>query len=410
MALIGYITGQAAWASSLRFRDYRILWASTFLFAVGWGMENVALGWLVLDLTDSPFMVGLSMAARLVPFLFLGLPSGAIADRVDRRVFLSLFTAGGGIPTALLAVLLLADAAHVFQVMFITVAIGCFFAFNMTFRQAYTYDIVGQRLALNGLSLGMVAHHIGGVFGALSAGAIIPTLGVGNQYLAIAASYLVGGAVLMATGAPAHVSPRSRQPVLASLAETFRIIRGNRILLILMVLTGVTEMFGFSHLTLLPVFARDVLGVGAGGLAFMIAAWRTGGMLGLLALAALGDYRHKGKLMFGTVIAFGLGQMLLSVPLNIYLFLAFLAIINGSGMAADTLYKTLMQENVPDEQRGRAMGSWVFSLGASPVGHMGIGGVAGVLGAPAALLVNGGMLALVNVAFALGFPRIRNLE
>ena len=410
MALIGYITGQATWASSLRFRDYRILWASTFLFAVGWGMENVALGWLVLELTDSPFMVGLSMAARLIPFLFLGFPSGAIADRVDRRVFLSLFTAGGGIPTALLALLLLADAAHVFQVMLVTVAIGCFFAFNMTFRQAYTYDIVGPQLALNGLSLGMVAHQTGGVIGALSAGVIIPTLGVGNQYLAIAACYLVGGAVLMATGAPAHVSPPSRQSVLANMAETFRIIRGNRILLMLMVLTGVTELFGFSHLTLLPVFARDVLGVGAGGLAFMIAAWRAGGMLGLLALAALGDYRHKGMLVLCTVIAFGLGQMLLSVPLNIYLFLAILAIINAGGMAADTLYKTLMQENVPDEQRGRAMGSWVFSLGASPLGHIGIGGVAGVLGAPGAVLINGGMLALINTAFTLGFPRIRRLE
>jgi hypothetical protein len=79
-------------------------------------------------------------------------------------------------------------------------------------------------------------------------------------------------------------------------------------------------------------------------------------------------------------------------------------------MSVDTLYKTLMQSNVPDEQRGRAMGSWVLSIGVAPVGHMGVGGLAGALGAQGALLVNGAALAGISLAAAIGLPKIRRLE
>ena len=113
--------------------------------------------------------------------------------------------------------------------------------------------------------------------------------------------------------------------------------------------------------------------------------------------------------MLGLAFGFGAGMMLFSWATNLLVFLLVLAVINACAMAVDTLYKTLMQENVTDEQRGRAMGSWVLSVGAAPVGHVGIGGLAGVLGAPGALLVNGAVLSIVSLTVVAGLPRIRRL-
>ena len=113
--------------------------------------------------------------------------------------------------------------------------------------------------------------------------------------------------------------------------------------------------------------------------------------------------------MFGLAFGFGAGMMLFPLATNLLVFLLVLAVVNACAMAVDTLYKTLMQENVTDEQRGRAMGSWVLSVGVAPVGHLGIGGLAGVLGALGALLVNGAVLSFVSLATVAGLPRIRRL-
>ena len=374
------------------------------------GMEHVALGWLVLELTDSPFMVGLASAARMAPFFFLGILSGAVADRVDRRVLLRFLAAAASIVAAALALLLVAEAAQVWHVMVLAVAMGCVWAFTMTLRQAYTYDIVGPELALNGLSLNALSQRTGGVAGAIMAGAIIATLGVGAQYLAVSASYLAGGAVLLAVRDVGQSAATGQESVLRGVLGYIELIRGNRTLMILMLLAAATEVFGFTHQSLLPVFARDVLGVGAVGLGVMSAVRQGGGIIGLLFLASLGDFRRKGLLMFAAAVGFGLGQMAFSLATSIFVFVAVLAFVNACASVADTLYKTLMQRNVPNEQRGRAMGSWVLSIGTAPAGHLGVGAMAGALGAPGALLINGGILTFIGLTTAIGLPRIRRLS
>ena len=410
MALTGFLHGHAAWAASFQFRDFRLLWGSTLLQSLGMGMEHVALGWLVLELTDSPFMVGLASAARMAPFFFLGILSGAVADRVDRRVFLRFLASGAAVIAVLMAALLVTDVARVWHVMALAVAMGCIWAFTMTLRQAYTYDVVGPEYALNGLALNSLSQRVGGVAGALMAGAIIATLGVGAQYLAVSASYLAGGLVLLAVRGVGRAAATEHQPVLRSVVGYVQLIKGNHTLMILMLLAAATEVFGFTHQSLLPVFARDELHVGAVGLGVMSAVRQGGGILGLLLLASLGDFRRKGQVMFAAAVAFGLGLMVFSVATNIFVFVLVLALVNASASVADTLYKTLMQRNVPNEQRGRAMGSWVLSIGTAPAGHIGIGAVAGTLGAPAALLINGGILTFIGVTTALGLPRIRRLS
>jgi MFS family permease len=373
-------------------------------------MEHVAVGWLVFDITGSAFMVGVAAAARMAPLFFLGILSGAMADWLERRLFL-LFSALGGVAVAaIMAMLLLSGDPPVWAVVVLVAAGGCVLAFTLTTRNAYTYDIVGPEHALNGLSLNQRAMLVGGIAGALASGALIELVGPGWQYLGVGGSYLGSALILLVIGRSARTAEPQREPVLRNLVGYIRFLRENRVIMALMCLTSITEVLGFSHMTMLPVFAKEVLHVGPAGLGYLTAVRQAGGLLGLALLANLRDYRRKGLLMFIIATAFGIGLMGFSLSTALVYFIVVLAAVNACAMSVDTLYKTLMQSNVPDEQRGRAMGSWVLSIGVAPVGHLGVGGLATALGAQGALLVNGALLAGVSLAAAIGLPKIRRLE
>jgi len=410
MELLAQLKGNAPWAASLQYRDFRLLCGSTLLNSLGSGMEQVAVGWLVFDLTGSAFMVGVASAARMAPFFFLGILSGAVADWVERRIFLRFITLAGSITAGLMALLLLSGAAQIWSILALVTLAGSVFAFALTTRQAYTYDIVGPARALNGLSLTAMSMQGGGIVGALLSGALIQALGPGWQYVGVSVFYLAAVLVLLATGKVEQRAETRRELVLQNVAGYFQIIRDNPVLLVLMFLASVTEVFGFTHMTLLPVFAKDVLHLGPVGLGFLTAVRQSGGIMGLTLLASLRDFRRKGLLMFTLAAGFGLGLMAFSLSSNLFFFLVVLALVNACASSVDTLYKTLMQENVPNEQRGRAMGSWVLSIGVAPVGHLGVGGLAGLLGAPGALLVNGAVLTVVSLTAAVGLPKIRRLR
>jgi MFS family permease len=376
-------------------------------------MEQVALGWLVFEITDSPFMLGIAAAARMAPFFFLGVLSGAVADRVDRQTALRVITVSSSVVPGLMALLLLTRDlvdVQVWYIVALAAGMGAVWAFSQTLRQAYTYDIVGRDLALNGLSLAGLSQMFGQMAGAVLAGALIGYVGVGGQYLFVGGTYLAAFVVLLGIQKAAQGDLSQGEPVIQQLLGYIRLLRGNRTLLTLMGLTMLVEIFGFTHQSLLPVFAKDELGVGALGLGIMLAVRRGGAAIGLILLASLGNFKRKGVLMFVAATAFGLGQMAFSLAGGIIMFVIVLAFVNAAATTVDTLHKTLMQANVPDEQRGRAMGSWVLSIGVAPVGHIGLGAMAGALGAPGALLINGSILTFVGITAALGLPRMRRLE
>ena len=404
------MSGYWNWAASLRNRDFRLLWASTGLYSLATGMEQVSVGWLIFELTNSELMVGIGAAARMLPFFMLGLISGAIADRWARRWLLVIGTLGSSGVALLMAFLLLGGLSNVWVVIALVLALGGSFAFVLTVRQTYTYDIVGPEYALNGLALGAMAMQGGGIAGSLAAGAVIEAAGAGWQFAAAAICYLCSALATLAVANPGVSVRPAASSVLRNMTGYVRLLRNYRLLLALMALTAATEILGFTHTTLLPVFAKEVLSVGPTGLGIMTAGRQTGGLIGLWLLAGLGNLRRKGLMMFATALGFGVGLMAFSLSGNIYSFLGVLLFVNACAMAVDTLYKTMMQERVSDEERGRAMGSWVLSIGFAPVGHVGIGALAGAVGAPRALLINGAALAAISVVAAVALPRIRRLD
>lgn len=402
------VTGPG-WARSLQFPDFRLLWLCVLLQSAAVGMNWVVTGWLVFELTGSAFVTAAASAISMVPFFFLGAVSGAVADRMNRSHLLRIVTVAAAVTSGVMAAALLADLAQLWQIFALTALNGCATAFLMTTRQSLTYDIVGAKLALNGMSLNSVSMQVGLVCGSLLSGIIISAIGAGGQFLVIGLVYLASGAFALCIRASAGAREHPPQSVVRVLAEYVGIMRRNRTLVTLMLLTGINELFGFTHMSLLPVIAKEVLGLGAVGLGVLTGVRQVGGIAGQIGLAALGNFRRKGMLMFAIMAAFGVCLMALVVVTDVVYYVAVLSLATACAMCVDTLHMTLMQENVAEHERGRAMGAWTLSIGVAPVGHLGLGALAGAVGAPWALFVSGAVLLGASAATAAGLPRIRRL-
>ena len=156
-------------------------------------------------------------------------------------------------------------------------ALGSTFAFVLTVRQTFTYDIVGPEYALNGLALGAMAMQGGGIAGSLVSGAVIEAAGAGWQFAAAAVCYLLSALATLTMSDPGRSIRPAASSVLQNMTGYVRLLRNYPLLLALMVLTALTEILGFTHTTLLPVFAKEVLHVGPSGLGVMTAARQGGG-------------------------------------------------------------------------------------------------------------------------------------
>ena len=397
------------WARSLQFPDFRLLWLCVLLQSAAVGMNWVVTGWLVFELTGSAFLTAASSAISMVPFFFLGAVSGAVADRMNRSRLLRIVTVAAAVTSGVMAAALLADLARLWHILALTALGGCATAFLMTTRQSLTYDIVGAKLALNGMSLNSVSMQVGLVCGSLLSGIIISAIGAGGQFLVIGLVFLASGGFVLFIRTSAGVPEHPPQSVVRVLAEYVGIMRRNPTLVTLMLLTGINELFGFTHMSLLPVIAKEVLGLGAVGLGVLTGVRQVGGIAGQIGLAALGNFRRKGMLMFAIMAAFGASLMALVLVTDVVYYVAVLSLATACAMCVDTLHMTLMQENVAEQERGRAMGAWTLSIGVAPVGHLGLGALAGAIGAPWALFVSGTVLLGASAATAAGLPRIRRL-
>jgi predicted MFS family arabinose efflux permease len=180
-------------------------------------------------------------------------------------------------------------------------------------------------------------------------------------------------------------------------------------MLSLMVSTAAVEVLGFSHQVMLPILAKDVLHVGAGGLGVLTACRNLGGAIGVVVLGRLAAVRRQGMLLLAVVGLFALGQVALAGSPNFGMALVFVTLLNITASVTDVMHQALLQQTVPNEQRGRAMGSWVVGIGTAPVGHLEAGYLADLTSARMTLVVNGVALAAVALAMSVALPRLRRL-
>ncbi|MCH8744995.1 MAG: MFS transporter, partial [Chloroflexi bacterium] len=356
-----------------RHPDLRVLWISTLSNQLGQGIQQVLLGWLVFDLTASPEMVGAIFAARSAPNLVVGLVAGFITDRLDRRTVMRFSVWGMMLGTLAVSLLLFSGQLNLWQLMAFTFLLGTFQAFYLTARQVYVYDVVGASGALGGLAAISLAQRIGQVIGALMAGGLIQWQGPAATFLVMSASYLFGVSTLYVLRLVGDSAPMDRESIAENILNYFRSLKSNRVMLSLMVSTAAAETLGFSHQALLPVLASVVLGVGPVGLGVLTAFRFVGGAVGVTALAMVGQVQRQGVLLLVVLGLFGLGQVMLGQSLTFWMALVFVALVNMMASITDVLHQTLLQRSVSNEQRGRAMGSWVVGTGTAPAGQLQIG-------------------------------------
>jgi hypothetical protein len=394
---------------AFRFADFRVLWSSTLFNQMGQGMQQVALGWLVLELTDSAGMVGVVFAVRSSPNFLVGFAAGSITDRLDRRLVMRASVLGMAILAVLSALLLYLDALPVWGLLLVAFLMGVGQAFYMTARLVYVYDIVGEGGALHGIAIMSLAQRLGGVLGALAAGALIHWWAPAVSFLVMAGGYAAGLSVLLWLREAGTAAPEQREPMWLNMVNYYRALRSNRVMVILMITTAGAEFLGFSHQVLLPVLAKEVLHLGPAGLGVITSFRFLGGAFGVLVTAALGEVRRHGVALVVVLVAFGGGEIMLSQAGALWSVLLFVTFINVMASVTDILHQNLLQLSVPNQQRGRAMGSWLVGTGVGPVGHIQIGFLSGAASPGIALLANGITLAVLALAAGIGVPRLRRL-
>jgi transmembrane secretion effector len=394
----------------LRLEGFRGLGASILLNSVGMMGETVVLGWLTLELTNSPFMVGAAMGMRMLPLFFVGVPAGALADQFPRRGLLMLTGVGQALTATTLGILILLGMVSLGHVMALTLAAGVLRGIEHAARQSYTHDVVGPAALMKGLAVSGVAMRAGWLLGSLGVGAVIAHLGSGVAYLTVALGFLGGALALLTATPPARPRSASTGALWRSALDFLVAMRRDRTLLVLMMLTAGAEILGFAHQALLPSLARDVLHTGPEGLGALNAARSVGGILGLAAASARGV--ASGARFLAVLVAFGMSLILLGAAPYLLGFvgvLVVLTLVNAAGALADLLAQSLLQLSVPNDLRGRAGGVWVVAIGLAPLGQLQIGALASLFGVSVALGTSGLALAILAAATGLLFPRVKRV-
>jgi MFS family permease len=369
---------------------FRQLWCSSLAAAGAQWMGNIATGWLALETGGGPLAVGIVLAARALPSLLFGLAAGTLADHVERRRLLLVVGLLGALFAVTLGRLVGSGSIALWQVATVAFLNGCIQVADPPARQALVFDTVGRGTAANAIALNALATRLMGAVGAFVGGLAIPTLGIANCYFLVAAGYLLGGALAGTIPiATTKQSAVSRPSFARSLAGAGRLILERPLVRTLVFAAMACEVFGFSYQTAVPGFARDVLRAGAEGLGTMTAAASLGATVAAIALTGLPGNTRREPLLAGVYVVYGLAILGLGMAASLLVATAVMVVIGACAASFDALEQMMIQLAVPDDQRGRAVGIWVFSIGTAPVGHLEVGTLASLVGAPGALLVNG---------------------
>lgn len=395
--------------SSFRLVAFRRLWFSTIIGSTAQGIERTITAWLALQLGADAFAIGLLFAARMLPSLLFGLAAGTIADRSDRPRQLAI--------VASMATLLIATFAYlntitmqVWYVIMFTFLAGCIMVFDTPARQALVLDAVPTDMAQRALALNALAGRFASALGALIAGLLITTIGIMSSYAVVALLYgCVFLLVISLRVIQEHHREAAQVPFRQSLAESIRMILELPAVRTLIVIGLICEIFAFSHLSAIPLFAEHVLAAGPNGLGLLNAALGIGGAIGVLLLSFVPEHIGRKPLLGGVYVVYGLAIIGFGLSRDIVLATILLLITGFCAAAFDVLQQTLIQLAVPPWQRGRAVGLWVLSIGSAPVGHLQMGLLANMLGVPIALLINGTLTLLAAGALLLRAPEYRKL-
>ncbi len=397
--------------AALRHRDFRIFYWGQIISLTGTWMQSTAQGWLVLELTDSELMLGIVTATASLPVLLFTLYAGVLADRADKRTIILVAQCASLVLALILAILTDTRAITIGWILLLVFLLGTANAFEIPTRQSFFVDLVGKTDLTNAIALNSSAFNLTRIIGPAIAGILIGAVGIAASFYLNALSYvavIIG--LLMIKRPKAPPAPRDAS-TLEKLREGLAFISDDRLARTLVLMVAATSIFALPYAMLLPVFARDVLGVGATGLGLMLSASGAGALAGGIALAATARAARRGPVLLASAAIFCLMVGGFTFSRSFPLSLVLLAGAGFSLIPFTASVNALLQSIVPDGLRGRVMSVYVFMfLGMTPIGSLQAGFLARWIGAPHAVALSVSLLLIVVGVVALRVPELRNVR
>jgi MFS family permease len=358
-------------------RNFRLFWIGQTVSLIGTWMQQIAQGWLALQLSNSAFIVGLVSAASSLPILFFSLYAGVFIDRVDKLKIVTIAQVLLSLQTVALWWLVWTGRIDIPLLVALAFLNGLISAVEIPARQSLIIELVGRDDIVDAVALNSGGFNVARIIGPSIAAAVIASAGLVWCFGINALSYIAVIGCLLAVKLPKFVPAETRTRAIDDFREGIAYIRSRREVLGLIGVMAVFSIFGFTYLTLMPVIARDVLRTDASGYGLLVTFVGVGAVCGALLLAALSARVRRGKLF--TVSAFSFAALLLvfsfvniqAVAAGVLLFLGLTMLVNGA------LANGILQSVVPDALRGRVMAAYVFVyVGFTPIGSLIAGAVA----------------------------------
>ncbi len=390
---------------AFRHRNFRLYWSGQALSLVGTWMQSVAQAWLILTLTNDPFMLGLLSAVQWGPVLLFGLFGGVLADALPKRRVLIVTQSIAMVLAFTLGILALTGAVQEWHVLLLALLLGINNIVDLPTRQSFVYEMVGREDLANAVALNAASFNASRIVGPAVAGLAIAAFGVPLAFIINGFSFMgtIGSLIAMRPAElrtpPRTALPRSPAAVLGTLGEGLGYVRRTPHVLLVLLVLGLVSTVGMNFSVVIPPLARDILHAGPEGFGFLMAATGFGALLATVLLVV-------GRPSVTTVIAgallLGVISMVLAFSRVMPLSLAAMFLIGLGGITMAMGTNTTVQMSVPNELRGRVMSVYTtIFAGTTPIGGLFQGSIASGLGTDVSIFV-GGLLSVV-IALAAGF-------
>ena len=399
--------------AALHHREFRLLWSGQASTAMAMWMDQVVRGWLMYELTNSPVQLGLVQGVQAIPILVLSPVAGSVADRYPRKLQMVIAQVLAGLMYVVLALLIMTGHIQPWHVYATALGMAIVQTFHQPARAAMIADAVPPYHLTNAIGLTSIVFNVARSTGPALAGFLIATLGTASCYVVQTGFYLLAiiwtlqlrpdpSAATHGRGHATHGASFG-QSIVEGWTFSWRNEEVRAGLLIMMC----ASLFIVPFTTLLPVFARDLLGVGATGQGGLLMAMGMGALCSAVLLASLGDRLPRGLLMLWGVTVYGLSVVAFAASPSFRLSLGLMALVGVAHVSSHALVQTVIQTYSPSAFRGRTMAIFHMSSVVMTLGSMLTGTLAALVGARWATAAMGAMGALIMVAIGVALPRAR---
>jgi MFS family permease len=396
---------------SLKYRNYRLFFTGQSISLIGTWMQRIAMPWLVYQMTGSALLLGVVGFAGQIPSFILSPVAGVLTDRWSRYRVLLVTQILSLVQAGVLSWLCLAGIVEIWEIIVLSVILGCINAFDVPARQSFVIDMVEKKEDLgNAIALNSLMFNGARLIGPSIAGVMLASTSEGICFLVNAISYIFVIFSLLLMRLNLKKTLRKEKRILFELSEGFRYAFGFAPIKHLLILLTISSMMGMSYSVLMPVFAKEILHGGSNTYGFLMGAAGFGALMGALFLASRKSVLKLGRIVPASAIFFGAGLLGLSVS-RIFPLSLILMIFIGLGMMMQTAASnTILQTITDDDKRGRVMSFYSMAImGTAPFGSLVAGWLAKVIGTPATIFAGGFSCIIGALFFLRKLPELKAL-